>query len=69
MSGNNEKLSALWDALRAAKSQHLAVDLIRQGVRSIDDLLREASVLIERGVSEADIQSVLQKCQPGHGAV
>lgn len=69
MSGNNEKLSALWDALRAAKSQHLAVDLIRQGVRSIDDLLREASVLIERGVSEADIQSVLQKCQPGHGTV
>ena len=62
MSGNNERLSALWGALRAARSQHLAVDLIRHGVRSIDDLVRDAATLIEQGMHERDIQEVLQKC-------
>ncbi len=58
------KLSELRGALRAARSQHVAVDLIELGVRSIDDLVRESARLIEHGMSEKDIQEILQKCQP-----
>ena len=64
MSAGNEKLSDLWRALRAARSQHVAVDLIRLGIRSVDDLVRESALLIDKGIPERDIQEILQKCRP-----
>ena len=64
MSGHQHGLSNLWDLLRAAHVQHLAVPLIRLGIRNIDDLTRESDKILASGISESDFQSLLQARAP-----
>ena len=57
MEGND--LSSLWDFLRQRNLQELAVDLIRHGVRSRQDILLRAPALVQHGMSEADVSRLL----------
>lgn len=60
--GDNS-LSSLWDFLRQQGLQDLAVDLIRHGIRSRDDIARDASSLIQNGMSEATVTRLLEGLQ------
>ena len=57
MEGND--LSSLWDFLRQRNLQELAVDLIRHGVRSRQDILLRAPALVQHGMAEADVSRLL----------
>ena len=60
MSVPSVELSRLWDLLRAAHVQHLAVPLLRLGVRSADDLIRDSEKILASGVPEHELQSLLE---------
>ena len=64
MSGSPHGLSSLWDLLRTARVQHLAVPLVKLGIRNADDLTRESERIIASGVSESDFQLLLQARAP-----
>ena len=64
MSGSPHGLSSLWDLLRTARVQHLAVPLVKLGIRNVDDLTRESERIIASGVSESDFQLLLQARAP-----
>lgn len=52
-------LSRLWEFLRRARAQHLAVDLIRSGITSPDDIIRDTDKLVLAGVAQHDIEALL----------
>lgn len=64
MATNNGGIAPLWDLLRSARVQHLAVPFVRLGIRSIDDVTRESDRILESGVSERDLQFLLQSRFP-----
>ena len=61
MEGND--LSSLWDFLRQRNLQEFAVDLIRHGVRSRQDILVRAPALVQHGMAEADVSRLLAGLQ------
>lgn len=69
MSDTSDHLSNLWRALRAARLQHLAVPLVRLGIRSVDDVVRDPGRVLEAGVHETDVQSLLQASLPSEQPV
>ena len=64
MSGSHHGLSDLWELLRTARVQHLAVPLVKLGIRNVDDLTRESDRILASGVSESDMQMLLQARAP-----
>ncbi len=52
-------LGRLWDFLRQAGTQHLAVVLVKHGIHDPDDIVREASMLTQNGVSESEMERLL----------
>ena len=47
--------SSLWNFLRQKGLQDLAVDLSRNGVRSRDDIVGQATSLVQNGMSETNV--------------
>ena len=57
-------LSHLWDFLRSHGLQHLAVELVRHGVHSMEGIAHNASQLVEAGMKESDVGQLLECIQP-----
>ena len=57
-------ISQLWAFLRAHGLQHLAVDLVRHRVHSVESIAHNASQLVEAGMREADVSQLLECIQP-----
>ena len=56
-------LSSLWEFLRQKGLQDLAVELIRHGIRSRDDISRYSTSLLQNGMSEANVSRLLEGLQ------
>ena len=56
--------SHLWDFLRSHGLQHLAVELVRHGVHSMEGIAHQASQLVEAGMKESDVSQLLECIQP-----
>ena len=56
-------LSSLWDFLRQRNLQEFAVDLVRHGVRSRQDILVMAPALVQHGMAESDVSRLLAGLQ------
>ncbi len=56
---DQSSLGRLWDFLRRARAQHLAVVLVKHGIQDPDDIVREASMLTQNGVRESEMERLL----------
>ena len=57
-------LSPLWDFLRQNGLQHLAVDLVRHGVHTVEGIVHQSAQLVAAGVSESDVSQLLTCIHP-----
>lgn len=57
-------LSPLWEFLRRNRLQHLAVELVRHGVHTVEGIAHQSAQLVADGMQECDVSQLLACIQP-----
>jgi len=57
-------LSPLWEFLRRNRLQHLAVELVRHGVHTVEGIAHQSAQLVAAGMQECDVSQLLACIHP-----